>query len=205
MKKKWMMFFLCLFLTGCSANELERRCFPQVVVVGYEDENVEYRVGFPKVSGTKEREQSGNDYYTQEATGDSFARSKSNYESRLSQDADYNHLKVFVVEREFLEEKKQYLDMLSVLSMTEAFPRNTYVCVVDDAEDLMEVEGTISQDLGTYIEEYLQNHEKNKGYMITLGDLIDEKENEKLIVYLPYLEVKDTFVEWNGYYAIGSR
>ena len=92
--------------------------------------------------------------------------------------------------------------MLAYLAKTERFPRNTYVCVVNDIEDLFELEEHISQDLGTYLEEYITKHEEEKSHILTLGDLLDERENQTLILYLPYLEVEENYVEWDGYVNI---
>ena len=97
-----------------------------------------------------------------------------------------------------------YEDMLDHLSLTEEFPRNTYVCMVEDVEELLEIDKNLPQDLGTYLEEYLGNHEEKKNRMLTLGDLIDEKENKTLVLYAPYLIPEETYVEWGGYYAIGA-
>lgn len=203
MKKKWYIFLLCLCLIGCSATELEKRCFPQVVLVGFEEKNVVYGVGFPR-GGGEESSDAISEIEIPVAEDIDFEKSRALYESRLNQEADYNHLKVLVLEEDFLEEKERYLDMLNVLANSQDFPRNTYVCTVEDVEDLLEIEDALPQDLGTYLETYLQNHEYNKGYMITVGDLIDEKENEKLIMYLPHLEVEDSYVEWEGYFQLGD-
>ena len=73
------------------------------------------------------------------------------------------------------------------------------MCVVDDAEELLELEKHLPQDLGTYLEEYLKNHEAQKNKLLTLGDLLNEKENQMMILYLPYLEADDNYVKWIGY------
>ncbi|MBQ8519388.1 MAG: hypothetical protein IJ455_07310 [Agathobacter sp.] len=161
-----------LILGGCSNTELEERCFPMMTAVGYENGKITYRDAFSK----------------EDATGQLGAKEK-----------DYTHLKVLVLEEDLLEQKTQYEKMLDEQAETEQFPRNTYVCVVDDIEDLFEMEKNISQDLGTYLEEYLKKHEEKKDRLLTLGDLLDEKENQTMVLYLPYLDVEENFVEWKGY------
>jgi hypothetical protein len=118
---------------------------------------------------------------------------------------DYSHLKVVVLDEDVLEEKWVYNKILTELSETEKFPRNTYVCVVDDVEDLFELEKNITQDVGTYFEEYIKNHEEKKGHLLTLGDLLDEKENEVMTVYFPYLGIEENYIIWNGYVNIDGR
>lgn len=184
-----IVVILALFLTGCSSTELEERCFPMLVAVGYEDRNITYDVAYPKDAGVLQSS----------AKGEDFRKSKEEYEDRLNKQTDYNHLKVLVFEDDFLEQSELYDSMLDYLAEIEDFPRNTYVCAVDDAEDLLELEKQMTQDLGTYLEEYLKKHEESKDKLLTLGDLMDEKDNVDMVLYLPYLEIEDKFIEWKGY------
>ena len=203
MKKFIFLIMSSLLLAGCSATELEERCFPQIAVVGYDDNRVVYCTGFPRVGSLGEEPQI-NEIRVAPVKGASFAESRQKYESHLNKTADYNHLKVLVLEEDFLEKQSAYEEMLDVLLQTEDFPRNTYVCAVDDIEDLLEIEKNLPQDLGTYLEEYLNHHEEKKDKLLTLGDLIDEKANGEMILYMPYLDVEDNYVTWGGYYAIGN-
>lgn len=194
----WMIAGIGLVLNGCSTTELEERCFPMMVSVGYEDGKVTFDAVFPKED---ESGQGGR----RRAEEIRFEQAKIAYENRLNRDADYNHLKVLVLEEDLLEEKDAYEDMLESLMDTENFPRNTYVCVVDEVDDLDEMGKSISQDLGTYLEEYLKKQEEKKNRLLTLGDLMDEKENQTMVLYLPYLEVEENFIGWKGYVNISGK
>lgn len=199
-----ILLISALVLTGCSTTELEERCFPQMVTVGYEDNKVAYCVGFPRVGTSGSTEPKINEIKVSTVYESTFAESRKTYEGHLNKMADYNHLKVLVLEEDFLEETESYNEMLDVLAESESFPRNTYVCVVEDMEELLAIEENLPQDLGTYLEEYLNNHEEKKNRLLTLGDLIDEKANKKMVLYMPYLEVEENYVEWGGYYAVGK-
>lgn len=203
MKKKFVLFMLicCSFvsLTACQSAELEGNCFPMVVTVGYDDRKITYRAGFPRASSDGTEGTKSNEIQVPMVKEKTFEKSKTEYEKRLNKKADYNHLKVLVLEDDLLENGAGYNEMLDYLAETEEFPRNTYVCVVDDIEDLFEIDKNLPQDLGTYLEEYLKNHEAKKDKIFSLGDLIDEKENQVMVLYLPYLEVEDNYVEWKGY------
>ena len=206
-KKYRQIIFLALsmFLMGCASVELEERSFPLVVAVGYEDRKVSYVLGFTSIEGADGKTPVSSEIPIKKTREETFLESKQAYESHLNKFVDYNHLKVLVLEEEVLKESNIYNEMLDVLAKGDTFPRNTYVCVVDDVEDLMEMEKALPQDLGTYLEEYLTHHEAKDGHRITLGDLIDEKENKLLALYLPYLEVEDTFVVWDGYYVVDKN
>ena len=206
MRKKFMivMIIVCLGFVGCSATELEERCFPQLVAVGYEDNRVVYSAGFPRVGSSGEKEPKINEIQVAPTSAKTFKESRQEYEMHLNKTADYNHLKVLILEEDFLEETKAYEKMLDALAESEDFPRNTYVCAVEDIEDLLEIDKNLPQDLGTYLEEYLNNHEEKKDKILSLGDLIDEKANGEMILYMPYLDVEENYVTWGGYYAIGK-
>ena len=166
-----LMIALCL-LTGCSTTELEERSFPMLVAVELEDGKVTYKDAFPK----------------DDEMGRLGAKEK-----------DYNHLKVLVLEEDLLKNKSAYEATILDFAETESFPRNTYVCVMDDIDDLFRLEKAISQDLGSYVEEYLKLHEEKKDRLLTLGDLIDEQANQTFIVYLPCLDVEENMLIWKGY------
>ena len=206
-KNSWrstLMIGIALCLCGCAATELEERCFPIVTLVGYEDNKVAYTLGFPDEAVSEEGKTTPSEIQVPPVKKKEFEESKAEYESHLNKQVDYNHLKVIVLEEDLMEQMSKYDAMLDYLAMSEEYPRNTYVCAVDDIDDLLEIESKLPQELGSYLEEYLNNHDTGKGEMLTLGDLIDEKENKKLVLYMPYLEVEDTYVQWGGYYAIGK-
>lgn len=191
-----------LVLSACAATELEERCFPILMSVGFEDRKVTYALGFPR-EGLAGEESKNSKTNVSRVKAKNFKESKTKYESRLNKVVDYNHLKVIVLEEDFMEQVKIYEEMIDYLAELEEFPRNTYVCAVEDVEDLLEIEKDLPQELGTYLEEYLNKQENAKGDILTLGDLMDEKENKKMVLYIPYLEVEDSYVEWEGYYAVG--
>ena len=201
-KRILCMISVSLLLMGCSETELEERCFPMMAAAGYEDGKVTFCASFPRTGSSGESKSSIKEIEIPMARKSNFERSKAEYESHLNKLADYNHLKVFVIEEDLLQEKGAYNKMLDDLAKTEDFPRNTYVCAVEDVEDLFKIEEKLPQDLGTYLEEYISKHEESKSHILTLGDLLDEKENQTMILYLPYLEVEKNYVEWGGYVNI---
>ncbi len=169
-----LLLVCCGSLCGCKAAELEERSFPMLVTVGLSD--------------TKETEF----YYI-------FANEWSDINSYL----DYNHLKVVLLEEEFLEDEEKYNEFLAEIQKEETFPRNTYVCVTSDAEEICKAGEELATDVGTYIENMLKTQERmDKKHMPTVGDLLDEKENRMRIWKLPIFTVKDGQIEITDYYQI---
>ena len=46
---------------------------------------------------------------------------------------------IFSLYEDLLKNKDAYSDMIQTLAQTEAFPRNTYICITDDVSDLLEI------------------------------------------------------------------
>ena len=85
----------------------------------------------------------------------------------------------------------------------ELYPRNTYVCFTDTADDLYEIEENLPEDLGSYIEAYLQNHESEKQIrLLNLGILLDEQLNQRQVLQFPYLTVQNQAIVWESNYVI---
>ena len=196
---------LMCVLTACSETELEERCFPMMAAVGFDDGQVEYVLGFPSTNSSGDAQSSIGKIQVPAAKGTDFKASKENYETHLNKLVDYNHLKVLVIEEDFLEQNNAYTKMLDYLAVREEFPRNAYVCVVEDLDELMELEKELPQDIGTYLEEFLNHRGENRDKILTLGDLIDEKENQNMVLYLPYLEVEENYVKQSGYVNIRGK
>ncbi len=113
---------------------------------------------------------------------------------------DYNHLKVVVLERGFLEEEAKMSEMLSLLKQDKNVPLNAYVVAVDDLERLIKAGESLDIPLGNYIEELLEHADgiKKETYP-TLGMLYQEKENRMETLFIPYLSLVDEKPEVTAY------
>ncbi len=188
-------------LMGCGANELEETAFPLLAAVDYDDEQnkVVYCNSF---SRPKSESGEGEELPYAARKGDNFARAKEDYEDLLQRVPDYNHLKILLLGEDLVNNKQVYRDMIATLAETEEFPRNTYICITEDISDILEIVDKLPEDVGSYLENYLENHKQKEDNLISLGDLIDEQENQNLILYAPYFEVEDNIVYMRGEYAL---
>lgn len=202
--KKYLGFLLCiaipvivvltigLMLTGCSAVELEERCFPTLVAVDVvavdTDEITDKEVTGKEVTDYKEyvshRDDLANEnsgyiefYYNMDKSyepeyADDIKTAVDSFEDRLSQKADTNHLKVILIGKTLRKDKAAYSDFMEYCKTSKKFPRNTYVCIADDINDIFD-------NMGDYYEQKInkENHEKDEP-IITLGTLLDDYTNE---------------------------
>lgn len=202
--KKYLGFLLCiaipvivvltigLMLTGCSAVELEERCFPTLAAVDIvdvgTDEITDKEVTGKDVTDYKEyvshRDDLANEssgyiefYYNMDKSyepeyADDIKTAVDSFEERLSQKADTNHLKVILIGKTLRKDKTAYSDFMEYCKTSKKFPRNTYVCIADDINDIFD-------NMGDYYEQKInkENHEDGEP-IITLGTLLDDYTNE---------------------------
>lgn len=179
-------------LAACTATELEDRCFPMMAAVDYKDSRVYFAYGFPALSQKDSTDLAAANVNAAMADGGNFAESVSRYGRELNKLADCNHMKVLVLGTAFVNEKEQYDEMLSYLRKSEMFPRNTYVCIADDIGALFDAEESLPDDLGSYLESFLQKQEtQEKIRLVPLGKLLDEQVNRGEELSIPRLTVEN--------------
>lgn len=181
--KKYLGFLLCiaipvivvltigLMLTGCSAVELEERCFPTLAAVDIVDVVSHRDVSANENSGYIEFYYNMDKSYEPEYADD-IKTAVDSFEDRLSQKADTNHLKVILIGKTLRKDKAAYSDFMEYCTTSKKFPRNTYVCIADDINDIFD-------NMGDYYEQKInkENHEDGEP-IITLGTLLDDYTNE---------------------------
>ena len=72
-------------------------------------------------------------------------------------------------------------DLVDYLRQESEFPRNTYICVAKDVEEVLELGESLSTDMGTYMEEMIEKKAKEEDITwFTVGKLMDEQVNHTL-------------------------
>lgn len=123
---------------------------------------------------------------------DDFQNMWLNHEYAGNKEVDYNHLKVVLIERSFLEKEAAVDGMLSMLEQEKEIPWNAYVMTTDSCENLAQTEEKLDTLLGNYLEELLENTSgiSQKAYP-TLGMLYEERANHLETLYIPFVETAD--------------
>lgn len=177
--KKYLGFLMCiaipvivvltigLMLTGCSAVELEERCFPTLAAVDIVEVATDEITDKEVVEFYYNMDKSYEPEYA-----DDIKTAVYSFEERLSQKADTNHLKVILIGKTLRNDKAAYSDFMEYCKTSKKFPRNTYVCIADDINDIFD-------NMGDYYEQKMnkENHEDGEP-IITLGTLLDDYTNE---------------------------
>lgn len=115
---------------------------------------------------------------------------------------DYNHLKVMILSREFVENKSGMEELLALLEEKNELPRNTYVVVADDAEEILAMEDALGESVGNYLEEQFENVSQiRKQAYPTLGMLYQEEENQAETLFIPYVSKEGDKLVMDQYYV----
>ena len=122
---------------------------------------------------------------------DDFQNVWLNHEYAGNKEVDYNHLKVVLIERSFLEKEAEVEDMLSMLEKEKEVPWNAYVMTTESCDRLAQTEGELDVLLGNYLEELLENTSgiDQKAYP-TLGMLYEERANHLETLYIPFVDIE---------------
>lgn len=122
---------------------------------------------------------------------DDFQNVWLNHEYAGNKEVDYNHLKVVLIERAFLEKEAEVEDMLSMLEQEKEVPWNAYVMTTESCDRLAQTEGKLDTLLGNYLEELLENTSgiDQKAYP-TLGMLYEERVNHLETLYIPFVDIE---------------
>lgn len=122
---------------------------------------------------------------------DDFQNVWLNHEYAGNKEVDYNHLKVVLIERSFLEKEAEVEDMLSMLEQEKEVPWNAYVMTTERCDRLAQTEGELDVLLGNYLEELLENTSgiDQKAYP-TLGMLYEERANHLETLYIPFVDIE---------------
>lgn len=122
---------------------------------------------------------------------DDFQNVWLNHEYAGNKEVDYNHLKVVLIERSFLEKEAEVEDMLSMLEQEKEVPWNAYVMTTESCDRLAQTEGKLDTLLGNYLEELLENTSgiDQKAYP-TLGLLYEERANHLETLYIPFVDIE---------------
>lgn len=183
-------------LVGCQATQLENRNFPMLVAVDFDNSTGEV-LYYESMAG-----QSMEETKIPMGRGENFKESKDNFQMSLSKTSDYNHLKVIVYGKTLVENREIYEDMIKELVQGEDFPRNTYVCVTDEVTKIIQLEDVLSQEIGTYLEEYLEHHEDGDTKILSLGKILDEDANHRIPLEAWVLKVEEDCVKWEGFFPV---
>lgn len=191
---------LCLFLSGCTARELEERLFPMALEIGTKDGMVEITYAWNEGSGPGSKQEPGESGGEKEAEKKEEGKEEKEEENGTQQ-SDEQNLTTFCagtlseIQDQVLEYTGQYVDYSHVkavimdeslaqypelekemLEWMEAEPEFATSLIVYPAKrsglSLTAISGKAQGRIGSYLENLYKNNEKYKESAVTLGEVL---------------------------------
>lgn len=115
---------------------------------------------------------------------------------------DYSHLKVVILSQAFVENTSAMQEFLAMMEEKNEIPRNTYVVVAADAEEIMDMEQVEGESVGNYLEQMFENVSKvRKQAYPTIGMLYQESDNQCETLFIPYVKKDGDKLVVENYYV----
>lgn len=194
---------MVLFGCGCSVQELENKSFPMVMALRAEDGDCVLTYKYMDLSRVSEKEK------TKQGSDELTVRSSSvrgvirRMDEKNGKILDLNHVKVLLLEAEFLEEKDFMQELVEIGNSGVDLPGNMIVFVAEDVDAISNLQEEMDEDLGNYLAEMLEgnpNYEDTSG--ATFKSLICDWYNGGSSTILPSLGVQDDLPVVEGYYLM---
>lgn len=194
------------FFTGCSVKELEDRSFPMIMSLQAADDKCGLSYQFMDLSKVSEKDKTGQKTPTLLVEGVSVSAAIYEMDMQWGKVLDLNHLKVLLLEESFLNNPKLMQGLVEKGNSGVELPGNMLVFVAEDNQKIAELQDTMEDDLGSYLEELMQgnpNYKTSGG--TTFKQLIGDWYNGNGNTVLPVIEVKDQVPVVGGYDLIQSQ
>lgn len=196
----------CVVLfSGCSTMELENRSFPLAMGIDSVENNCRISYKFENLASVSSQNASGGsktDFYIEDKD---FFTGISKYANETNKILDYNHMKVLILGKDFLEDEKSMNLFLEICQAKDLIARNTLVFLAEDAAKMLALDKNLDQSIGSYLQELIESREDYKlKDTVTLGDIYNDWENKEQLLLIPVLNDKGGLPVIDKYYAVSG-
>ncbi len=189
--------------SGCSTTELENRKFPLAMGIDETEDGCMITYKFQdlsKIADQNADSPSGTDFYIEDKD---FFTGISKYANDTNKILDYNHMKVLILSKDFVEDTEALANFLRICGKESLIARNTLLFVAEDAAAILALDSNLDTAIGNYLEEMIDSREDYKlKDAVTLGDLHNEMENQEQLLLVPMLADSGGLPVIRNYYAI---
>lgn len=186
---------LC-FLWGCGGVEPEKRAYPLVVSIDIQEDLYQVIYGMANLSFSTGQNKSGDDAGQGNNTtllfsGENMQEVLREYDQTQENYLDVGHIQVFIFGKNLAEQPKRFHEVLQYLEQQPVLGDGACVFVSEDPKEIMELNGSRVESLGTYLTGIYENrlNDKEEG-MVTLQDIY-RTWHSKGSLELPALDVEE--------------
>ena len=181
-------------MTGCGANELENHAFP--LALGVEktsEDDLEIYMAYPDLQDEKAAENALSSDMFWKGSGQDLFHGKEQMSANSNKNADFNHLKVLILDQAILEDTTKTEQLLHFFQEEQDAAWNTYVMVTKEPlKDIFSEDLKLPESLGIYLEDLLEEWEDvRQGAQVTVGALMSQYYNRNETLCVPMLEISD--------------
>lgn len=196
-----VVMLVLLSVSGCQAVEPEKRAYP--LVVGIDWEEGDYQVWMDLASlgkDTGQEKQGGEEQNTQILcfTGKNQEEILHAYEASQERYLDIGHVKAVLLGEELIRQQEQLGKVLDGMEKENILGNSAYVFATPMVEGVMETDGKEVESLGEFLSGMYENRTgEEKREPVRMADLYRERQEERAVMCPQVTAVEGQLkVEW---------
>lgn len=165
MKKiSWVFLIVCsIFLWGCTGVEPEKRAYPQVIGVDWQQEVYQVMFAMPNLQEATGQDKSGagENASVLGFRGKNVDEIENSYEQSQEKYLDVGHVQVLVLGHGILQSQR-WEELLATMKENPMLGEDIYVFQAEDISQVMKYNGTQGNSLGDYLVGIYENRPYGK-------------------------------------------
>lgn len=181
-------------LSGCGdRTQIEDRDFILAAGVSYESDMYKMSLARPDLSALTGQSVGEEEKLVVTYKGYNFTEIISQYSLNSNKMLDFSHMKAIILDYEIISDEEKMNEFLQYAKNNYKMSRNILVFFTDiEEEALMDLNNSISGNIGEYLEKIYENNiKKTYEKKTTIGDLIQSLYETDKVVLVPCVKVED--------------
>lgn len=195
------LFLMLGCLTSCSKTvEIQDREFVQALGVDYVNNELTAYYILPDLAAVSDQGSTDSEKLLRTFSGTDFYSIEEQYKLSAPKKLDYSHLKAIIVGKGLIENATAYKQFINYIESNYEIAKNTYVFLVEsDVKEIVDFNENVENGIGDYLDRlYKNNLVASEKEEISLGNLINEKNNSDEAVQIPLLSIQDKTLVIDG-------
>ena len=198
MRKRIVLVLTAIYLlTGCAGVEPERRAYPLVLGIDWQEGRYQMIYGMADLSAFTGQDKSGESEVGKNTIlfeGETVQEILQMYDRTQERYLDLGHIQAVIFGERLLNDNMKYEDILNYLEGESAVGDSAAVFRSGDHRSLLELNGSDVESLGMYLTGLYENRlQDRRDEMVTLRSLYRSQHEEEKVPPLPDLDVKEDF------------
>ncbi len=195
------LLIMPLWLQSCANQvEIEDRDFVQVFGVDYNNGQFAAYYALPDLAAVSEQSSSDSEKLLRNFQGNNLYEIEEQYKLCSEKKLDYRHLKAIVLGENLVKDKERFQQFIAYCEKHYEISKNTLVFLTNSSLwTIMDYNKKIPDGIGNYL---IRLHDNNlsirsKG-KITLGTLVNDRNNSDMIIHVPIVTLQVNGLVING-------